>query len=293
MRNLAKSILIIGLIALLQLSIYGVLLKPVITTWGASEAEVSMPMAGDDKNLTITATRAISIDTSKSEVWKWLVQLGADRGGFYSYSFIEEALGYESRRLDAITPEFKEIKVGDLVRGSIDEKKSIAPYNFQVLYVKPGESFVLDNWGTFLLTEVNSQQTRLVIRSQESASKRGWSKFASYIEVPLHFVMERRLLMGIKARAEAGENVQLSQTRDVLWFAGIVLSGLLICFLIYTTRGIARSVVLPSVLSFFWMCSILLAPPMPLYGMGMLLIVIASLLGVSAASKTSGASLAR
>jgi len=286
MRNLIKSILIVFFIALLQLSIYAIFLKPVITTWGASEKEISMPMAGDDKNLTITATRAISINTSKSEVWKWLIQLGADRGGFYSYSFIEEALGYEARHRDSITPEFKEIKVGDLVRGSINERHSIVPYNFQVLYVKPEETFVLDKWGTFLLKEINSQQTRLIVRTQELTSKKNdWLKVSSYIEVPFHFIMERRLLMGIKARAEAGENIELSQTKDIFWFAGIVLSGFLICFFIYIARGTMQSIVMPSILSFFWVCSIWLAAPIPLYSIGMLLIVCIAILSVTVGKK--------
>ena len=106
-------------------------------------------MAGDNKALTITATRAILINVAKSDVWKWLIQLGADRGGFFSYDFIEEALGYKTRHQDLIKPEFKTIAVGDVVRGSIDEKSSIIPYNFRVLYVKPAETFVLDQWGTF------------------------------------------------------------------------------------------------------------------------------------------------
>ena len=287
MRNSVKSILIIIFITLLHLSIYDTFLKPFITTWGASKKEVSMPMAGDDQTHTITSTRAISINASKSEVWKWLVQLGADRGGFYSYSFIEEALGYESRRQDSITPEFKEIKAGELVRGSIDEKRSIIPYNFQVLYVKPGETFVLDNWGTFLLEEMNGQQTRLIVRTQEIANKKNeWLKVSSYIEVPLHFIMERRLLMGVKARAEAGENIKLSQTQDILWFAGIVSSGLLIISFIFIARGVMQSVAISSILSFFWVCSIWLVEPIPLYSIGMLFVACIAIFSVTMAKKT-------
>ena len=289
MRNLVKSILIVVFIALLQLSIYDIFLKPIITTWGASEKEVSMPMAGDDKTLTITATRAISIHKPKSEVWKWLVQLGADRGGFYSYSFIEEALGYETRHQDSITPEFKEIKVGDLVRGSINEKRSIVPYSFPVLYVEPEKTFVLGNWGTFLLQEIDSQQTRLIVRTQEATSKKSeWLKAASYIEIPLHFIMERRLLMGMKARVEAGENIQLSQTQDIFWFAGIVSSGFLICLFIYMARGIMQSVAIPSILSFLWVCSIWLLKPIPLYSIGMSLIACIAILSLVMARKTRG-----
>jgi hypothetical protein len=265
MRNFIQSILIIIFITLLQLLIYDLFLKPIITTWGASEKEISMPMAGDDKTLTITSTRAISIDASKPDVWKWLIQLGADRGGFYSYEFIEKALGYETRHQDLIKPTFKDIVVGDLVRGSINEKSSIIPYNFRVLYVRAEETFVLDKWGTFLLQEVNNRQTRLIIRTQEAEGSNQWLEVTNYIVVPLHFIMERRTLMGIKARVEAGENNHLSQSKDIFWFSGIVLSGILICILVFIGRGIIQRIIIPSIFSSFWLFTLLLFNPIPLY----------------------------
>ncbi len=271
--SLFKSLLIIIFIILLQLSIYDLFLKPIITTWGAPVKEISMSMAGDNKALTVTSTRAILINAPKAEVWEWLIQLGADRGGFYSYEFIERALGYKTRQQNSITPEFKTIAVGNIIRGSIDENSSIIPYNFRVLYVKPEDTFVLENWGTFLLEEVNNQQTRLVIRTQEAEGSTPWLRVAQYIAIPLHFIMERRTLMGIKARAEAGENIQLSQSKDVAWFSGIVLSGLLIYFLVFIGRGIVQSIILPTVFSLWWLCALLLFNPIPLYSIGLLLVV--------------------
>ncbi|MES2211538.1 MAG: hypothetical protein V4490_00110 [Pseudomonadota bacterium] len=273
MFNLIKSIAIIIFMILLQLSIYNLLLKPIITTWGASEKEVSMPMVGDEKSLTITSTRAILIDAPKSDVWKWLMQLGADRNGFYSYPFIEKSMGYKNRNLNLIKPEFNDLKVGDVVRGSIDEKSSIIPYNFRVIYCKSDEAFVLDNWGTFLLEKINDQQTRLVIRTQERKSSNLLVKAAQYITIPLHFIMERRMLIGIKARAEVGEGTQLSEIEDEFWFSGIALSGILVSILVFLGRGIIQSVIIPVVFSVFWLCSLLLCSPIPLYSIGLLLMV--------------------
>ncbi len=273
MNNAIKSILIIIFLSLLQLAIYNFYLKPIITTWGASDYEVSMPMAGDDKNLIITSTRAILINAPQADVWLWLIQLGADRGGFYSYDFIERFLGYETRHQDIITPEFKEIKVGEIVRGSIDEQRSIIPYNFRVLYVKPIDTFVLDKWGTFLLIKVNDQQTRLIIRTQESKTSNPWLKISNYIELPLHFIMERRTLMGIKERAETGEGIKLSQTQDIVWFSGIVLSGFLICILVFIGRGILQSIIIPSIYSTLWVFSIFMFEPMPLNSIGLLMVI--------------------
>ena len=272
-QNLIKSTLIIIFIAVVQLLIYHFFIRPSIATWGASEKEIVMPMAGDDKSLNVMSTRAISINAPKSEVWKWLMQLGADRGGFYSYSFIEEALGYKTRHQDVIRAEFTEIAVGDFIRGSISEEKSIIPYNFRVLYVKPEETFVLEKWGTFLLKEVSSTQTRLIIRTQNVNSSNPWLKIANYIEFPLHYIMERRMLMGIKARVEAGENVYLSQSEDIFWFSGIVLSGFLICLLIFMGRGIIQTLIIPLVFSSYWLFSLLIFKPIPLYSIALLLVV--------------------
>ncbi len=267
MRNLIKSVLILIFITILQLLMYDHFFKPIIATWGATKEEASMSMAGDDKYLTETSTRAILINASKSDVWKWLIQLGADRGGFYSYEFIEEAMGYKTRHQNLIKPEFKKIAAGDLIRGSIDEKSSLIPYNFRVLYVKPDETFVLDKWGTFLLYGVNSGQTRLIIRTQEVKNPYQW------LTVPLHFIMERRTLIGIKARAEAGENVQLSQSNDIFWFSGIVLSGFLICILVFIGRGITKSIIIPYVFSSCWLFTLFLFNPTPLYSIGLLLVM--------------------
>lgn len=275
MPNLVKSIFIFVFIILLNLVIYEFFLKPSITAWGSSAAEVSMSMAGDNKALTVTSTRAISINAPQSDVWKWLIQLGADRGGFYSYEFIEKAMGYKARHQDSITPEFNSIKVGDLIRGSIDEKSSIIPYNFSVLYVKPEETFVLEKWGTFLLKKINNQQTRLIIRTQEAKSSSPGLQAANYIELPLHYIMERRTLIGIKQRAEAGENVQLAETGDILWFSAIVLSAVIIFFFIFLgRRGIVQRLIMPTILSSLWLFVLLLFPPMPLYSVGLLLIAI-------------------
>ena len=286
MYNCIKSILIIIFIIILQLAIYDFFLKPVITTWGATKTEVSMPMAGDNNHSTITSTRAISINASKSDVWKWLVQLGADRGGFYSYDFIEEALGYKNRQQESIKPQFKTIKVGELVRGSIDEKSSIVPYSFKVLYVKPEDTFVLANWGTFLLKKLNSRQTRLIIRTQVENMSTPWLKTTNYIAVPLHFIMERRTLMGIKARAEAGRNVQLSHNKDIFWFLGMVLSAFMTWFLIFIGRRIIQSIIIPSVLSVFWLFSLLLFNPTPLYSIGLLIVVCMIISGIIRTKKS-------
>jgi len=273
MYNLAKSTLIIIFILILQLSIYSLFLKPIVTTWGASKQEVSMPMEGDTKDSLITSTRAILINAPQHTAWKWLMQLGADRAGFYSYAFIERVLGYETRYPDLTKPSFKNLSVGDVVRGSIDEPGSIVLYNFRVLYVQPEDAFVLQNWGTFLLEKINNQQTRLVIRTQEMRSPSLFIRFSHYLFVPFHFIMERRMLIGIKMHAEEKSDVNFSQNKDLLWFFGLVTSWFLICFLVFIGRGFVQSVFIPAIFSVFWLLSVLLFNPTPFYSVILLLIL--------------------
>tara|TARA_R110000868_G_scaffold8205_3_gene42556 strand:+ start:146393 stop:147106 length:714 start_codon:yes stop_codon:yes gene_type:complete len=237
-------------------------------------------MHGDEKSLVTKSTRAISIFAKKADVWKWLIQLGADRCGFYSYSFIENLLGYKTRHQNFIRPEFQEINVGDIVRGSVDEKSSIIPYNFRVLEVQLEKTLILENWGTFLLKEISNQETRLVIRTRENKASNIFSKVFSYIMVALHYLMERRILIGIKMRVESGEGIRFSQASDILWFLGAVLSELLILSFNFIGCGIVQSFIYPVILSLIWLLSVFLFKPLPLYTVGLLFLCTAILVAV-------------
>lgn len=98
--------------------------------------------------------------------------------------------------------------------------KSLLKYRFPVVAVEPGRSFVLKDWGAFVLQAVNSTRTRLIIRThgQELPSLMG--RIAFLIGTPCHYIMERRMMMGIKARVEGGAGGRLSSTSDFLWFLG-------------------------------------------------------------------------
>jgi hypothetical protein len=281
MRNLIKSIIIIFFIMLLLIPVFSFLLKPMLATWGATAKEISMPMAGDKKNLVIASTRAILIDAPKSEVWKWLTQLGADRCGFYSYTFIEEAMGYKTRyQCTHYKSKFNGLRAGNIIRGSINKKSSIIPYNFKVLYVKSGDTLVLQNWGTLLLEKVSKQRTRLIIRTQHPKDSSLWARAAEFFIFPSHYIMERRMLIGIKMRAEHNNNAYLTATEDVLWFAGVTATWLLICFLVFIGRGVARSVVVPAIFSVAWLLVVFLLNPIPIYSLVLLLSACLSILAM-------------
>lgn len=277
MNNLFRSVLIVIFLIATQLALYLVLVGPHVAAWGATDEEVVMPMAGDHISPHIASTRAIDIDAPKSETWRWLMQLGADRGGFFSYYFIEKALGYISREPGSVDAEYEDFEVGDLVRGSLDESKSIVPYNFPVLSIKTEESLVLDHWGTFKVVGLSDSQSRLIVRSHTPEQTNVLLRLVDIcLGVPLHFVMERRTLLGLKARVEAGEGPAFSATQDKIWFFGIVLSVLGLLVLVFVSRGLS-SIVLPFVLSSLWIVTLYILKPIPIYSLSVAFIIISTI----------------
>ena len=79
----------------LSLSVYVLLLRPWFLGWGVTRAELSKSLPGDTlvSQANSTATRAITIHAPPQRVWPWIVQIGQERGGFYSYTWIENLLG--------------------------------------------------------------------------------------------------------------------------------------------------------------------------------------------------------
>jgi hypothetical protein len=259
----------VALIMSLQILVYIVFLRPKILAWGASDDEVNMPLIGDDLAPSISATRAISINAPISEVWKWVIQLGADRGGFFSYAFIEKAMGYEMREAES-EPEFYDMDVGRIVPASLDESKSIIKYNFPVVAVEPGESFVLKEWGAFVLREISPTQTRLIVRTHGREYPNLLSKLVDSAGQALHYIMERRMLMGFKAQAEG--DGRLSSTADNLWLLGLVLAGIGIALMVFIGDGIP-AVALTAVYGILWLWTLLILDPRPAFSLALFLII--------------------
>lgn len=176
-------------------AVYPLLVRPWLLRWGATEHEAHQPLPGDDRvpHPWIESTRAVTIDAPSDAVWPWLAQIGQDRGGFYSYEWLENLAGCEMHNADRIHPEWQRRAVGDLV--------PLHPQaGLKVTLFEPGRAIGLEGWGAFVLEPIDEQRTRLLARSR---SPRSWPAFvlAPVGEVP-HFIMERKMLLGIKDRAE-------------------------------------------------------------------------------------------
>jgi hypothetical protein len=235
-----------------------------------------MPMPGDHLAPFISSTRSITINAPILEVWDWLIQLGADRGGFYSYWFIEKPLGYKYREQNRIEPEFKDMNVGRIIRTSLDQSESVIEYSFPVIAVEPGKSFVLKNWGCFLLKEINPKRTRLIVRTHGRSLSGLDNHLAYFFITPLHYLMERRMLMGIKARSETGPGMPFSSTADIIWFSGISLSLLIIIWLLIINKSI-QGELLTILYSILWLLTLFIFDPIPIYSTTLFIILLISL----------------
>jgi hypothetical protein len=178
-------------------------IRPWHLRWGATEEELSQTLPGDEltPHPKLKATHAITVNAPAADVWPWLVQMGQNRGGFYSYTWLENLVGCKMRNADEIVPEWQELKVGDSVW--LHPK---APPT-QVAALEPRRAIVLKGWGAFVVQPIDEKRSRLIIRSQGDYEPNLGNAVLNFllwrvVFEPAHFIMERKMLLGIKERAE-------------------------------------------------------------------------------------------
>ena len=187
--------------------------RPWYMHWGTSSEERQAPLPGD--SLVAVANyrsdHAITIHAPADSVWPWLAQLGQDRGGFYSYDRLERLIGDDVHNADRIHPEWQSVQPGDLVRAVQPDYlggRLGRDVGWRVVEVVPGRALVLQGWGAFVVRPIDSATTRLHIRIRGSGEPRFMSAavgpFGLLVFEPAHFVMQRRMLIGIRSRAERG-----------------------------------------------------------------------------------------
>lgn len=188
----------------------GAILWPWHRTWGTSEGEWKMALPGDsaDRNPALELMHGISIDAPAWVVWAWLVQIGQDRAGFYSYDELERLFGVAIENADAINTAWQQRAAGDLVpatqQGYLGGRFGDRP-GWRVGHVEPCRALVLENWGAFVVLPEGPDRSRLIVRSRfggPDAPVAGAAITFLAFELP-HFIMERGMLRGIKQRAES------------------------------------------------------------------------------------------
>jgi hypothetical protein len=180
-------------------ALYPLMRRPILT-WGATTEEAGSRLPGDEllEEAGGVSTRAITIDAPAAAVWPWLAQMGpSPRGGAYTYDWIENLLGLDMHSVDRVLPEFQRPEVGDTI--------ALGPNQMLVERVEPEHVLAWrsedGNWvWTFVLAERDGS-TRLISRNRYRLP----TLAARIVMLPMEpgsLLMERRMLRGIKERAE-------------------------------------------------------------------------------------------
>jgi hypothetical protein len=181
-------------------AIYRLFLRDPILNWGASGSEVAATLAGDAllPDADGVSTRAITINAAPSDVWPWIVQIGpAPRGGVYTYDWIENLLGLKMHSTREVLEEFQHPEVGDSIGFGGNEMEIALLDPQRALVWRSGDG----NWvWSFVLIEDGSR-TRFISRNR-FCLPRLVDKLGMAPMVPASLIMERKMLLGIKQRAE-------------------------------------------------------------------------------------------
>jgi hypothetical protein len=195
---------------LLAYVVAGSLLWPWHRHWGASRGDMALRLPGDapDRNPAYELMHAVTIDAPPEVVWSWLVQLGQDRAGFYSYDGLERLFGIDVHNIFQRRPEWQQRAVGDVVPatqpGYFGGLFGNRP-GWRITHLEPHRAIVLENWGAFVLEPASDNKTRFLIRSSMGGPKApvwGAAVMFAFFELP-HFIMGRKMMLTIKRLSEA------------------------------------------------------------------------------------------
>ena len=202
---------------------YSFVLLPRLRRWGATPAEATRALPGDHlvPDAFYTTTHAITVQASAEDIWPWLVQIGQNRGGFYSYDVLENLAKLDIHSADHIDPAWQDVRVDE-------DYMSLDPDGHMKLTVRvlePQRAFVVRSgapgeppqaagdlfrgemawsWG-FYLDPADAGATRLIIRTRAAWRHTVAAAFGrAFALEPVHSFMEMGMLRGIRARAERG-----------------------------------------------------------------------------------------
>jgi hypothetical protein len=239
MRRGPLTLALIGGVAAGCVAGYRGIIRPWYVRWGVVPEDEGRLLPGDELIAGPTAgdTRSITIDAPAAAIWPWLVQMGFGRAGWYSY----DTMDMRGRSATAIVPEWQGLAVGQTMRtwpGGGFEVTQVEPDHALVLYLDdtivarqeaearatavggvgadpttPGlaasaaimrtqPSRFRASWA-FVLDPIDGDRTRLIERVRvEYEAIASWNRVTGPLFGLAVFLMTRRQLLGIKARAE-------------------------------------------------------------------------------------------
>ena len=195
------------------------LLRGWYNRWGATLTEVEQNLPGDELVPTplLGYTRAISIHAPIERVWPWLAQMGQGRGGLYSYDGLENIAGCDIHSAEVILPDLQSPQMGELIRlgpkgypcfavSSVQAPHSLVlisadPKSEQpaIYQTQAEKAYSIATW-QFVLQPLDENTTRLLVRQRLAySSDMAW---IWRLTEPVGFIMERKMMLGIRQRAE-------------------------------------------------------------------------------------------
>jgi hypothetical protein len=207
------GLLLLGVIVLG--AIYALQVRPWHLHMGSTKDEVQRSLPGDElvPNPKFVWNQAITINAPAAKVWPWLVQIGNQRAGWYSWDGIHRLLGvagsvdYADRSADRIIPELQNLQIGDIIR-MMPEEMGMPGYS--VVAIEPDRALVTHSddengasW-VWVLEPIDEDSTRLIVRFRQSWPPGLMNTLMFGLGDELgSLVMQPKTLSGIKQRAEA------------------------------------------------------------------------------------------
>jgi proline iminopeptidase len=212
--------------------VYAFVLRPRMLRWGASDAELERPFPGAQiiPGGKRTGTMATTLDAPPTEVWPWLVQMGLDRGGWYSWDHLDNWGRSSTHR---IHPEWQHVAIGDRFTAKPDGSQwwevvdlererflclrmslDLRGHPFDPRGPRPRHS-TDSTWG-FLLSGLPGERTRLVVSGYWSLRPEWLQGAASFLLLePTHWIMQTRQFANLarrvqRARADRGRTEKLA-----------------------------------------------------------------------------------
>jgi hypothetical protein len=175
-------------------------LRAPILNWGATREEAAAALPGDEllQGADGIATRAIEIQAPPGAIWPWLAQMGpSPRGGAYTYDWIENLLGLNMHSVTRVLPEYQQPRVGDTIEYGTNRMRIELLEPEHVLAWRSEDG----NWVWTFIVEASNGSTRLISRNRFRLAT-VVARLGMVLMEPASLVMERKMLRGIKERAE-------------------------------------------------------------------------------------------
>lgn len=225
--RLLRLLLGLGILVVTLVVTFGLALA-FVPRWGATAEEVALVLPGDDlaPDPLLNWTNAIHINAPPAAVWPWIAQLGDTRGGFYSYTFIEDRIGammgaagyaVDYENASRIVPEWQQPAPGlELIQGSL-----------RVREVVPGEYLLADAidpssfqwvWLWYIAPANNGEASRLIVRFRIQLPAGGENPVMTAMMTVGGFVMQQRMMHGLQVRAQGGSEPDYIEPVEIgLW----------------------------------------------------------------------------